>query len=309
MFGAIWDAGVLFLQSILEFFRGFSGSYGIAIILLTIIVRLLLYPLSQKQLVSMTQMQKLQPRLKVLQTKYENDKERLQQEVMRLYKENNVNPLAGCFPLLVQLPIMILLYQSLYKLNYEIGSSLFLGISLEKSVLDGLAKAVSIVHESGVPVGFLEVFSGITANPGGLLNFGLYLPSLIITAAVIFLTWFQQKISGAANNPQMATMTVIMPIFMGFICLSLPGGVLVYWATSSVIGLAQQWFALRRTKVEMEIKPVLHKNKPVSGGQPQQGGGKNAKADEYEDEYEDDDEYEDEEDYEDDEDDSEAKRK
>ena len=98
---------------ILNFFYGITHSYGFSIILLTVLVRILLHPLNHKQLVSMQKMQKLQPRLKVLQEKYANDKEQLNKETMQLYKENKVNPAAGCLPLLVQLPILILLFRVL----------------------------------------------------------------------------------------------------------------------------------------------------------------------------------------------------
>jgi YidC/Oxa1 family membrane protein insertase len=290
-----WDAGVGFLQGILEFVQRITGSYGIAIIVLTIGVRLLLYPLSQKQLVSMSQMQKIQPRIKMLQEKYENDKQTLQQEIMRLYKENNVNPFAGCLPLLIQLPVMILLFQALMKLNYEIADSTFLGIRMERSVLYGMGEALSILPQDGSAVGILAVLSGIASGPAGLVHVGLYMPSLIFTLFICFITWLQQKISGAANNPQMATMNVIMPFFMGFICLSLPGGVLVYWGTSSLIGIAQQWFAVRKTKEQMATKPTLYKSKPLPGRQAQSVEWSEGDDDEYEDddEYDDDDEYED----------------
>jgi len=112
---------------VLNFFYGISHSYGVAIILLTLLVRVLLYPLSHKQLVSMKKMQQIQPRLKTLQEKYKDDKQKLNQEVMKLYREYGVNPAAGCLPLLVQLPILILLFKVI--MNYDFGEEFFLGIS------------------------------------------------------------------------------------------------------------------------------------------------------------------------------------
>ncbi|HCD72433.1 MAG TPA: preprotein translocase YidC, partial [Thermovirga lienii] len=97
---AIWKAAGDFLILIINGLYSLTHSYGLAIIILTLLVRVLLYPLSHKQMVSMQKMQKLQPRLKVLQEKYKDDKETLNKEIMRLYKENNVNPAAGCLPLL-----------------------------------------------------------------------------------------------------------------------------------------------------------------------------------------------------------------
>lgn len=297
--GTIWAAGKGVLFGILDFCHTWTGSYGLAIIILTILVRLLLYPLSHKQMVSMAQMQKIQPRLKMVQEKYANDKERLQKEMMQLYKEHNVNPLAGCFPLLVQIPIMIMLFQVL--MSVQVGSDTFIGLPLEKSVLISMAEALSVPLVDG-KIGIMAVLQGIATNPAGLANVQYYFVSLLFTIFICFLTWFQQKMSGSANNPQMATMNVVMPIMMGFICLSLPGGVLLYWGTSSLIGIAQQWIVMKRTKVEIATKPVLHKNKPIAGKPVVQ-----------EEEYDDDDDYDDDDydddDYEDDDEEEEEEKK
>jgi YidC/Oxa1 family membrane protein insertase len=278
------------MLGILDFFQKITGSYGIAIILLTIAVRLLLYPLSQKQMVSMARMQKIQPRMKMLQEKYANDKVKLNEEMMRLYRENHVNPMAGCLPLLVQLPIMIVLFQVL--MNYEVGANAsFLGIQLENSVFRGLALAMNVTIADTAHAGIGDVLKGIMTNPAGLINIGLYLPGLILTAGICFMTWFQQKMSGATDNPQMATMNIIMPIFMAFMCLGLPGGVVVYWGTSSLIGIIQQWVISKRTKKELEEKPVLYKNKPGQG--PAEPLTKKESDEDDDDEYEDDDDDED----------------
>jgi YidC/Oxa1 family membrane protein insertase len=284
------------MLGVLEFFRKLTGSYGIAIILLTIIVRLLLYPLSQKQMVSMARMQKLQPRMKMLQEKYADNKEKLNEEMMRLYKENNVNPMAGCLPLLVQLPIMIVLFQVL--MHYEVAANAaFLGVQLEHSVFYGLATAMNVTLAEGATAGISDVFRGITSNPAGLVNFGMYLPGLILTGVICFMTWFQQKMSGATDNPQMATMNIIMPIFMAFMCLGLPGGVAVYWGTSSLIGIVQQWVISKRTKIELDKKPVLYKNKPIDG-KGEILAVNDSEEDEGDEEYEDDEYEDDDEEYE-----------
>jgi YidC/Oxa1 family membrane protein insertase len=252
------------MQSVLEFFHRITGSYGMAIILLTVVVRLLLYPLSQKQMTSMSRMQKLQPRLKVLQEKYADNKEKLNEEMMRLYRENNVNPMAGCLPLLIQLPVMIILFNVL--MNYKVAANAtFIGIPLEHSVFQGLALATGVPLADGVSAGITDALKGIFSNPAGLVHAGLYLPGLVLTGIITFMTWFQQKMSGAGDNPQMATMNVVMPFILSFMCLGLPGGVVVYWGASSLIGIAQQWFTTKKTKIELAKKPTLFKNKPVDG--------------------------------------------
>ena len=274
--GAIWNGASDLLLMILEFFYGLTNSFGMAIVLLTIAVRIALYPLNQKQMVSMQQMQKIQPRLKVLQEKYANDKEKLNQETMRLYKENKINPAAGCLPLLVQLPILILLFNVLR--TYDFAGTSFLGIILGSSTTAGLAQAVGVAADPTGNYGLMSVLTGIIQNPSGLSNAGLYMGNLILLISISFLTWAQQKLSSAGANPQMAMMNTIMPFFMAFICLSMPGGVMLYWGLSSLIGVAQQYFVMKKTKEELQVKPVLHKNKPTP-----------AAVEDDDDEYEDDD--------------------
>ena len=261
--GALWKAAGDFMLLILETPHNLTGSWGLAIILLTLAVRVLLHPLTHKQMVSMQKMQVLQPRMKMLQEKYKDDKETLNREIMNLYKENKVNPAAGCLPLLVQLPILILLFRLL--MNYNFGSEPFLGfISLEGSVLTTLAKAVSLSAET--KIGAMTVLSGILSNPAGLVHVSVYGGNLLLLVVVGFLTWAQQQLS-SSGNPQAAMMSWFMPLFLTFICLSLPGGVLLYWGVSSFLGVAQQWWITKKTAVELQNKPVLHKNRPSGKGE------------------------------------------
>lgn len=259
--GAIWSGASGLLLNILQFFYGLTNSFGLSIVLLTIAVRVVLYPLNQKQMTSMQQMQKIQPRLKVLQEKYANDKEKLNQETMRLYKENKVNPAAGCLPLIVQLPILILLFNVLRTFDFS-GTS-FLGVLLGSSTTAGLAQAVGVAADPTGNYGVMSVITGILQNPSGLSNVGLYIGNLVLLIGISFLTWAQQKLS-SGSNPQMAMMNTVMPFFMAFICLSMPGGVMLYWGLSSLIGVVQQYFVMTKTKQELEVKPALHKNKPSS---------------------------------------------
>lgn len=254
----MWEAASNAMYGLLSTIHGFVGSWGLAVIVLTLLVRMILHPLNHKQLVSMQKMQKLQPRLKMLQEKYKDDKEGLSKETMALYKENKVNPAAGCLPLIVQLPILILLFRVL--MNSDFGGASFLGVTLEGSVLSTMANALGMVTAEGAKVGFTAVVKAIMANPSGLASFGLYGPNLLLLFLIIFVTWYQQRLS-ASGNPQMAMMNWFMPLFMGFICLSLPGGVMLYWGASSFIGVGQQWWVLHKTA--QEGKPTLYKENPM----------------------------------------------
>ena len=259
--GNLWSAAGDLLLKTLNLFYGLTHSYGLAIILLTILVRLILHPLNQKQLVSMQKMQKIQPRIKALQEKFGSDKQKLNEETMKLYKENNVNPAAGCLPLLVQLPILILLFNVLT--NFKFGGVSFFGVGLEDSVLSTMGQAVGL---GGKAPGIMALLSGIAANPAGLLKIAVYGPNLLLLVLIGILTWLQQHLS-AGTNPQMAFMNWFMPVFLTFICLNLPGGVLLYWGVSSLMSVFQQWRVVKTTEVEMEKKPVLFKNKPTRDGE------------------------------------------
>ena len=262
-------------MSLLELLYSVTGSWGLAIILLTILVRIAMHPLTQKQMNSMQKMQKLQPMMKVLQDKYGDDKETLNREMMALYKEHKVSPAAGCLPLLIQLPIFILLYGVIIdqtKAVDFVGSTFpaFLGqygVPLDGSVLTRVSEALQLVNEEGVRIpneqlGVVMVFfSSLTNLPLLFSNIGMWLPNLLLLIFIAFLTWYQSHIS-SAGNPQMVMMSWMMPLLLTFICFGLPGGVLLYWGVSSLMGIVHQVRVMRKTNVEMQQKPALYQEKP-----------------------------------------------
>jgi len=251
---------------LLQSLYGLTNSWGLSIILLTLLVRLVTHPLTQKQMVSMQRMQKLQPRIKVLQEKYVDDKEMMNKEVMALYKENKVNPAAGCLPILIQLPIFILLYGALTRHGF--ADATFLMLRLDGSVLTTIASAINLVDAAGQAfpreqLGIVTVVLSAMTNPSLLFaNLMVWLPNSILLLVIAFLTWYQQHLS-SSGNPQMAMMSWFMPIFLTYICLSLPGGVLLYWGVSSLLGVTHQIFVTRRTSKEMQEKPLLMQEKPT----------------------------------------------
>ena len=161
----------------------------------------------------------------------------------------------------MQLPILILLFRVLT--NFKFGGVSFLGVGLEESVLSTMAKALELNVQTP---GITALLTGIASNPAGLLKVGVYAPNLILLVSIGFLTWFQQHLS-ASSNPQMAFMNWFMPVFLTFICLNLPGGVLLYWGVSSLMSVFQQWRVVKTTEIEMEKKPTLFKNKPTRDGE------------------------------------------
>ena len=185
---------------------GFA-SYGWAIILLTIIVKMALYPLTVKQVKSMKAMQELSPKMKKIQEKYKDNPQVMQQKIGALYKDAGVNPLAGCLPLLIQMPILMGMYYSLYNFSYPTPESAYFLWMTSMSDPD--------------PLYILPVLSALT-------------------------TFLQQKMTTTdSNNPQMKMMMFIMPLFIGWISINFPSGLVLYWVTMNVVQIVQQWWMYR----------------------------------------------------------------
>ncbi len=229
MIGQVWD--LIALQPVMNMLIVLThylfSSFGLAIIALTIVVNILMYPLTKKQLHATQAMQSLQPRLTELQKKYGKDKQRMAQEQMRLYKESGVNP-AGCLvPMLIQLPIWIALYQSIIRVLAWTPED-FLGLSR-------FLYSWPIVYSS-LPLA--DMF----------LGFSLAIPHPVLAVLVMITMWLQQKmVTPATTDPRQQSMSRMMlwtmPLMFGLLCLSFPSGLALFWVTSSVIRIAMQYFS------------------------------------------------------------------
>ena len=252
------------IQNILEYivvflYKNVIANYGIVIVLLTIVVRLVLIPLTISQTKSMAKMQKLQPELKEIQKKYKDDKQKLQQETMEFYKKNNVNPLAGCLPLLLQMPVFFALFQALRNPS-EIVTNI-----LGTFTIDGVASGI----KTGL-AGFLPSAEFITgaANPNynflwmNLNERDPYYILVILMVATMFLT---TKMT--TSDPKQAKMMYIMPVVFGFISFQFPSGILIYWVTSNIWSVGQQWI-VNKIVTKGKIKEELgRKDKSLEGEQ------------------------------------------
>lgn len=187
-------------------------NYGVAIILLTIVIKLLLYPLTVKQVKSMKAMQDLSPKMKALQEKYKDNKEKLQTEIAALYKQHNVNPLSGCLPLIVQMPILMGIFFAIREYQYE-GPTNFLWIA-------NLQQGTSLSDPSD--------------------------PYFIIPVLCAATTWLQQKQTTTEMTQQNKMMLMFMPIFIGYITITFPAGLGIYWVVSNMVQIIQQWFMYRK---------------------------------------------------------------
>jgi len=191
-----------FLIQVLVAINGFTGNFGLSIVVLTIAIRIVLLPLTLSQVRSTKRMQELQPQVKKLQTKYKNDPQRLNEETMKLWRENKVNPLSGCLPLLIQLPILWAFFRAL--IDFE-----------------GLQNA-----------SFLWIPDIGAADP-------LYILPILAGVATFLQTKYTTP-TGADGSQK--TMLYVMPVFIAWISARYPAGLALYWTVSSIFGALQQYF-------------------------------------------------------------------
>ena len=209
------------------------ANYGIVIILLTIIVRLVLTPLTISQTKSMAKMQKIQPALQELQKKYKDDRQKLQQETMEFYKQHNVNPLAGCLPLLLQLPVFFALFQAL-RTPSEIITNI-LGQPFIPTYLFGHVKNI-LLNIPNSNYDFLW------------MNLNVRDPYFILAILMVATMFISTKMT--TSDPKQKMITYLMPVVFGAISWNLPSGILVYWVTTNLWSIGQQWIVNRIVKRE-----------------------------------------------------------
>ncbi|MHC1713861.1 MAG: membrane protein insertase YidC [Solidesulfovibrio sp.] len=202
------------LLKLLHFFYDYVGNYGVAIILLTILIKAIFWPLSHKSYKSMEQMKKLQPLLAQLREKHKGDRQKMNEEMMQLYKTYKVNPAGGCLPMVVQIPVFFGLYQALLH-------------SIE------LRHAAFITH---VPFTNLIWLADLSAKDP------FYVTPLIMGATM----FLQQKMTPAPGDPTQAKIMLLMPVVFTFMFLNFPSGLVVYWLVNNVISIAQQWWMLNK---------------------------------------------------------------
>ncbi len=201
------------------------GNFGVAIICLTFIVRGLMFPVAQKQFASMAAMRSLQPKMKALQERYKDDKPKLQQEMAQLYRTEKVNPLAGCLPIFIQIPIFFALYKVL-MLTIEMRHQPFILWIKDLSAPD--------------PLHILNLFGLLPFTPPSFLGIG-------ILAVILGITMFLQfKLNPAPMDDMQKQIFSIMPWMMMFVMAPFAAGLLIYWCTSNILTIAQQWWLYRQ---------------------------------------------------------------
>jgi YidC/Oxa1 family membrane protein insertase len=207
---------------LLNFLYGFIPNFGIAIIILTLLVKLVLWPLGTKSYKSMNDMRKLQPLMAEIREKYKDDKKMMNQELMGLYKTYKINPMGGCLPMVVQIPVFFALYRMLYQAIELRHAPFFLWIN-DLSAPDRL-------FDFGFSIPFMEP------------PFGIPVLTIVMGASMLL----QQKMSPPPGDPTQAKMMMFMPIIFTFIFINFSSGLVLYWLTNNVLSIGQQFYIQKR---------------------------------------------------------------
>src|SRR5579871_4911619 len=222
----------------LDFFYRLVGNFGIAILLVTVIVKLLFFPLANKSYASMAKMKSVQPQLQALKERYPDDKVKQQQEMMEIYKKEKINPIAGCLPVALQIPVFF----SLYKV-------LFVTIEMRHAPFYGWIKDLSAPDSTNL----FTLFGLLHFDPTQLPLFGHYLALGIWPIIMGITMWFQMKLNPTPPDPTQQIIFSWMPLIFTFMLAGFPAGLVIYWAWNNTLSVLQQSFIMRRNGVKVEL--------------------------------------------------------
>ena len=207
---------------LMNFFYGFIPNYGVAIIILTLLVKTILFPLGNKSYKSMNEMKKLQPIMAEIREKHKGDKKKMNEEIMGLYKTYKINPMGGCLPMVAQIPVFFALYRMLYQ-SIELRHAPFFGWINDLSAPDRLFRF-------GFSIPFMEP------------PFGIPVLTLVMGATMLL----QQKMTPSPGDPNQARMMMLMPVVFTFIFINFSSGLVLYWLINNVLSISQQYYITRK---------------------------------------------------------------
>ena len=213
---------------VLDFFYRLVGNYGVAILLLTLLVKILFFPLANKSYRAMSQMKKLQPEMMALRERYGDDKMKMNQELMALYKREKVNPMSGCLPIVVQIPVFFALYKVLF-VNIEMRHAPFFGWIQDLSAPD--------------PTSVFNLFGLIPWDPPHFLMIGVW---PLLMGITMFL---QTKLNPQPADPVQAKVMLFLPVMFTFLFATFPAGLVIYWTWNNILSITQQWVIMKRMGV------------------------------------------------------------
>ncbi len=229
LFDRAVDFGVLYFLTkpiflLLSYFHKLVGNFGVAILLLTVVIKLVMFPLANKSYKSMGQMKNLMPKMQEIRDRYEDDRIKMNQEIMELYKKEGVNPASGCLPMLLQIPVFFALYKVLF-VTIEMRHAPFFGWIQDLSAKD--------------PTNFFTMFGLLPWDAPAFLHIGIW--PLIMSATMVI----QQKLNPKPTDPVQAQVIALMPYAFLFLFANFPAGLVIYWAWNNALSIIQQWFITR----------------------------------------------------------------
>jgi YidC/Oxa1 family membrane protein insertase len=231
------------LFKVIDLFYNLLGNFGLAILLVTVILKILFFPLANKSYASMAKMKAVQPQLKELQERYKEDKPKLQQEMMALYKREKINPVAGCWPMLIQIPVFFALYKVIFT-TIEMRQAPFYGWIRDLSAPD----PTSVFNLFGLlPITLPQTLGFIPLTLGAWP---------LIMGVTMFV---QMKMNPEPPDPVQKKMFAWMPVIFTFMLGSFPAGLVIYWSWNNLLSVAQQGFIMKRHGVKIELWDNLRK--------------------------------------------------
>jgi YidC/Oxa1 family membrane protein insertase len=222
----------------LDFFFHVFGNFGVAILVVTVLVKLIFFPLANKSYASMAKMKAVQPQINALKERFPDDKMKLQQEMMEIYKKEKINPISGCLPVLLQVPVFF----SLYKV-------LFVTIEMRHAPFFAWIKDLSAPD----PTHIFNLFGLLPYDPSVVPLLGPYLAIGAWPIIMGITMWFQMKLNPTPPDPTQKIIFDWMPVIFTFMLASFPAGLVIYWAWNNTLSVIQQSYIMRRNGVKVEL--------------------------------------------------------
>ncbi|MCB5173985.1 MULTISPECIES: membrane protein insertase YidC [Microvirga] len=242
------------LFKVLDFFYRLFGNFGVAILLVTVVLKLIFFPLANKSYASMAKMKAVQPEMASIRERYADDKMKQQQALMELYKKEKINPVAGCWPVLIQIPVFFALYKVLF-VTIEMRHAPFFGWIRDLAAPD--------------PTSIFNLFGLLPYNPGAVPVLGSFLMIGVWPIIMGITMWLQMKMNPEPPDPVQKQVFAWMPVIFTFMLGSFPAGLVIYWAWNNLLSVTQQAFIMKRNGVKIELwdnlRSTFNRKSPAKG--------------------------------------------
>jgi len=223
---------------LLDYFYKLVGNFGVAILIVTVVIKIVFFPLANKSYASMAKMKAVQPQMNAIRERYADDKVKQQQALMELYKQEKINPLAGCLPILIQIPVFFALYKVLF-ITIEMRHAPFFGWIHDLAAPD--------------PTTIFNLFGLIPWNPASVPVIGAFLMLGVWPLIMGVTMWIQMKLNPAPPDPTQKMIFDWMPVMFTFMLASFPAGLVIYWAWNNTLSVLQQSFIMRKHGAKIEL--------------------------------------------------------